>query len=91
MQSNRNKTEKGPGGWMCTSLNAACAYNLNRLAKIKPGDFVLDPMAGLGTIPIGTAMPLSIFTPQREQLLTHVHTSWLATTICRHSKELEQI
>lgn len=53
MQSNRNKTEKGPGGWMCTSLNASCAYNLNRLAKIKPGDVVLDPMGGLGTIPIG--------------------------------------
>jgi len=35
-----------------TVLNNAIAYGMARLANIQPGDVVVDPMAGVGTIPI---------------------------------------
>jgi 23S rRNA G2445 N2-methylase RlmL len=43
----RNRVACGP-----TTLDAANAYALLKWAKLKPGDVVLDPMAGAGTIPI---------------------------------------
>lgn len=35
-----------------TTLRSTVCHNLLRLADIKPGDIVLDPLAGGGSIPI---------------------------------------
>lgn len=43
----RNRIELGT-----TTLNSCIAYGLVKLAGIKEGDVVLDPMAGVGMIPI---------------------------------------
>eukprot|EP01126_Amoeba_proteus_P066851 TRINITY_DN9757_c0_g1_i5.p1 TRINITY_DN9757_c0_g1~~TRINITY_DN9757_c0_g1_i5.p1 ORF type:complete len:429 (-),score=73.34 TRINITY_DN9757_c0_g1_i5:586-1824(-) len=57
-QSRRNRTLVG-----LTSLNPASAFNMVHLAKIHPGSIVIDPMAGMGTIPIegSLAHPTSFF------------------------------
>jgi 23S rRNA G2445 N2-methylase RlmL len=46
-QSARNRCELGK-----TTLSAAIAYLMCRIARLQPGFFVVDPMAGVGTIPI---------------------------------------
>lgn len=43
----RNIVHFGP-----TTLRATVCYNLLRLAKPKPGDIIIDPMCGSGSIPI---------------------------------------
>lgn len=43
----RNRSELG-----ATTLNSCIAYGLIKIANVKAGDIVLDPMAGVGTIPI---------------------------------------
>lgn len=43
----RNRCELGS-----TTLNACIAYGLIKIANVKDGDVVLDPMAGVGSIPI---------------------------------------
>lgn len=35
-----------------TTLRATICYNLLRLAHPKPGDIIIDPMCGSGSIPI---------------------------------------
>lgn len=44
---NRSLVQLGP-----TSLRPTIAYNMLRLAKIKAGEVVVDPLCGGGSIPI---------------------------------------
>eukprot|EP01125_Pyxidicula_operculata_P017510 TRINITY_DN6130_c0_g5_i1.p1 TRINITY_DN6130_c0_g5~~TRINITY_DN6130_c0_g5_i1.p1 ORF type:complete len:325 (-),score=42.47 TRINITY_DN6130_c0_g5_i1:223-1197(-) len=56
--SKRNRVEMGR-----TTLNAALSYSMCQLADIQPGQLVVDPMGGVGSIPMEGAMshPLSTF------------------------------
>ncbi|EFN86889.1 THUMP domain-containing protein 3 [Harpegnathos saltator] len=50
----RNIVSFGP-----TTLRSTICYNLLRLANPKPGDIVIDPMCGSGSIPIEAALAFS--------------------------------
>ena len=47
---------KGDSGAEVVRLRPSTAAMLLHLAKVKPGDIVLDPCAGLGTIPVEAAL-----------------------------------
>ena len=47
---------KGDSGAEVVRLRPSTAALLLHLAKVKPGDIVLDPCAGLGTIPVEAAL-----------------------------------
>lgn len=52
-----------------TTLKAATCYALLRVAKVKLGDIVLDPMAGSGAIPV-------------ENMVAWKDTEWFSFTLC---------
>ncbi|KAJ3082985.1 THUMP domain-containing protein 3 [Quaeritorhiza haematococci] len=49
--------------WGRTALNPCIAYCLSVLADIRPGDIVIDPFSGVGTIPIeaGVSFPDAMY------------------------------
>ncbi|NOZ29643.1 MAG: methyltransferase domain-containing protein [Chloroflexi bacterium] len=42
--------------WGRTALKGSIAYAMVRLARVRPGDLLVDPMCGVGTIPIEAAL-----------------------------------
>lgn len=52
-----------------TTLRATVCYNLLRLANPNPGDIIIDPMCGGGSIPIEVVLKLLT-----QSIVIHVHT-----------------
>ncbi|KAI9297086.1 hypothetical protein K502DRAFT_347378 [Neoconidiobolus thromboides FSU 785] len=74
----RNRIESGR-----TSIKPTIAYCLSRYAGIKPGDIVLDPCCGVGTIPIEASCS---YQPQAYYLAGDIEESSIYSKACINIK-----